>query len=441
MLVTTIAITALVAGAVFGWRTLRGEPDQADGAGGSWNQILLVDRGTGAVTAVADDDLAVVAAQGPPTGRVAAAYVERDRLALVQAGQITLTALDDETPTVIPVEIGAVVVRLPIDDALWLAVGSASGGNVLLVDGLTGTTHDVASLVAPTSVRVFLETLRYDVTGTSFAMADANNFQTVVVHTDADPPVAAFFADQPVAVGKNLVVTSEVVGQQADLALVDPERKELAKVSGELPVGGLLIDDEVTVISAEGTIARFGKDDTEAERLGTVAVPAGAGIRWVRPTADHTRLVVFGDSFQAVVDLDGRTVFTTTFTTAVGEPTIDPGWSCLPIGGGDSYHSLIDLSSGEQLADLTGMAVTGTSADGCTVIGTRAGLTEVVAADFTVSLGQTRGATLAPDGNAVVVQTVRGETQFVPIENGAVGDPVDITALAPTNALVTFRDT
>ncbi len=75
------------------------------------------------------------------------------------------------------------------------------------------------------------------------------------------------------------------------------------------------------------------------------------------------------------------------------------------------------------------------------MIGIRAGLTEVVGADLTVSVGQTRGATLAPDGGAVVVQTVRGETQFIPIEDGAAGDPVDITALAPTNALVTFRDT
>lgn len=440
MLVTTVGITAVVAAAVFGWRMLNDEPDRAGGGNGDWKQVVFVDRGTGAVRAVAEDEPSEIAAQAPPTGRVTAAHHEGERLALVQTNQIVLTSLGGEAPTVIAIDDGSVVNRLPIDDQLWLVVGSPSGGNILLVDGITGDTFDVADLVAPTSIRVFVETLRHDRDGTEFAMADANNFQTIVVHTDVDPPTAAFFADQPVAVGNDLLVTSEVVGQQADLALVDPERKELAKVSGELPVGGLLVDEEVTIVSVDGTVSRFGKGDTEAERLGTVAVPAGASIRWVRPTADGTRLVVFGDTFEAVIDRDAKTVFTTTFATDVDEPEIGPGWACLPIGGGDSYHSLIDTTSGEQLADLTGLAVTGTSADGCTVIGTRSGLTEVVGHDQTVALGRTRSAVLAPDGRAVVVQTMRGETQLVPIEDGGAGDAVDLSAHAPTNAIVLFRD-
>ena len=64
------------------------------------------------------------------------------------------------------------------------------------------------------------------------------------------------------------VVTSQVIGQQADLSLLDPERKVLAKVSGELPVGGVLVDEQVIVVSSEGTISRFADGDTEADRLG-----------------------------------------------------------------------------------------------------------------------------------------------------------------------------
>lgn len=185
---------------------------------------------------------------------------------------------------------------------------------------------------------------------------------------------------------------------------------------------------------------RFGEGDTEAERLGTVAVPAGAAIRFVQPTADGTRFVVFGDTFEAVVDLDGRTVYTTTFAAAVDPPVIDPGWRCVPIGGGDAWVALVDMESGDITADLLGFTVTGTSADGCALIGTRNGLTEVVTADGAAQIGQTRAAALAPDGEAVVVQTTAGVTQLIEIDGTSIGDPVDLSSLAPTNLLVAFRE-
>jgi hypothetical protein len=440
MLVTTIAITAVVAAGVFGWRQLRDEPGGAAAEDITWDQVVLVDRGTGAVTAIDPEDTAV-AAQAPATGRVTAVHVEGARVALVQAGQISLTGLDAVEPTVVPIQLGAVVVRLPIDDALWLAVGSSSGGNVLLIDGITGTTYDVGALAGQTAPRYFVDTMRFDAGGRNFAVADAVNGQTIVVHTAVEPPAAAFFADIPIAVADDLVVTSQVVGQQADLALLDPDRRELAKVSGELPVGGVLLGDEVTVVSAEGTISRFGEGDTEAERLGSIAVPAGARIQWVRETAAGSRFVAFGDVFEAVVDLDGRTLFTETFTSQVDHPTIDPGWTCLPVGGGDNYTSIVDLESGESMVDLAGVTVTGIAGNGCTVIGTRSGITEVIGIDGTVQLGLVRAATLAPDGRAVVVQTNAGEVQLVVIDDGTLREPIDLTPLAPANPIVTFRDT
>jgi hypothetical protein len=151
-------------------------------------------------------------------------------------------------------------------------------------------------------------------------------------------------------------------------------------------------------------------------------------------------MVVFGGVFEAVVDLDGRTVFTTTFTASVDKPRIEPGWTCLPVGGGSTYHSIVELETGEQLADLSGLTVTGVSADGCTVVGTRAGASEVVGDGGSLPLGRVRTATLAPDGKAVVVQTTTGATQLLPIDDDwTLGAAVDLTAVAPANALVTFR--
>ena len=441
MLVTTVGITAVVATAVFGWGLLRDDPERAVSEGVTWNEVVLVDRGSGAVSAIDPGDTAAATAQAPGTGRVIAVHVEGERVALVQAAQITLTSLDAVAPSVVPIERGSDVTRLSVTDALWLAVGSSSGGNLLLVDGLTGATYDVGALAGQASPRYYVDTMRFDTAGRNFAVADAVNGQTIVVDTTAVPATAAFFADIPVAVADGRVVTSQVVGQQADLSLLDPERKVLAKVSGELPVGGVLIDEQVVVVSSEGTISRFGDADTEAERLGDVAVPPGASIRSVALTAEGTRFVVVGDVFEAVIDLDGRTVFTTRFTTPIEPPAIDPEWTCLPLGGGDTYTSIIELESGEARVDLTGITVNDIADDGCTVIGTQAGITTVIGVDGAVQLGLVRAATLAPDGRAVVIQTDTGEVQFVQIDDGTLREPIDLTPLAPANPIVTFRDT
>ena len=118
-----------------------------------------------------------------------------------------------------------------------------------------------------------------------------------------------------------------------------------------------------------------------------------------------------------------------------------PGWTCLPVGGGEHYHSIVALDSGEQLADLSGLEVTGTSSDGCTVLGQRDDLSEVVTAAGTVPLGRVRTATLGPDGRTVVRTTVTGATQILRIDDDlAVGDPIDVSAAAPTNPIVAFLD-
>jgi hypothetical protein len=333
------------------------------------------------------------------------------------------------------------VSRLPIADSLWLAVSKTTGGNLVLIDGLTGTSYDFADIAQQASPRFFVETLRFDSTGTRFAVADATTFQTVVIDTEADPPVATMFAAQPLALDAEHVATSQVVGQQADLTLYDYERSRLANVTQGLPAGATLDDGDVVVASIDGAVSRFGSGDESADQVGSIAVPAGATIRSLHPSASGTRLVVFGGVFEADVDLDGHTLFTTTFTAPVDEPRIEPDWTCVPIGGGSTYHSIVNLESGEQVADLTGVAVTGVSADGCTVVGTRAGASEVIGDGGSVPLGRVRSAALAPDGNAVVVQTTTGATQLIPIDDDwSLGSAIDLTANAPANALVTFRN-
>ena len=98
----------------------------------------------------------------PATARTLAVYSEGSRLALVQAGQIVLTDLGDEAPDIVTIDPNSVVSRLAIADSLWLAVSKSTGGNLVLVDGLTGTSYDFAALAEQASPRFYVETLRFD---------------------------------------------------------------------------------------------------------------------------------------------------------------------------------------------------------------------------------------------------------------------------------------
>lgn len=435
MLVSTIAITAVVAAAVFGWRAFTGTAEGEDDTTVEWDALALVDRVSGEIVVVDRDGVEQHRITG--TGRVAAVHAHGDRLALVGTSTITLTGTTAEaTPTVVPIERGSVVVPIETTSTLHLLVGDPAGGNLLIVDVDDGTVFDVAELAAPTVPKLFVETVRVSADGSTFAVADANNFQTIVVGDAIEG--AAFLADQPVAVGDELVATSQVVNLQADVALVDLERSTKAIVPTQLPRGGVMHDDELTMVSADGGVYRIGEGDRDAEEIGSVAVPTGGRVGWALPADGGDRLVVAGTNFVAVVDLDGETLFTTTFASPVDITSPRPGWRCLPVGGGDTYHSVVELASGEQVADLAGVGVIDVAGDGCVVLGESAGIRRVIAGERVTELGQVRDARLAPDGRAVVWTTTTGVTQLVGIDDGTLTEPIGLEA--PTNLAIAFLD-
>ena len=49
-----VAIMAVVAFGVVGWTVVRSDDDSVGGGGDDWNEIVLVDRATGAITVVDD---------------------------------------------------------------------------------------------------------------------------------------------------------------------------------------------------------------------------------------------------------------------------------------------------------------------------------------------------------------------------------------------------
>lgn len=447
MLVSTIGITAVVAAAVLGWQYVRGTDDDSASGGGEWDEIALIDRSSGSIVTVGDDGDATDASTDDATndqatsadglGRITTVHVDGDRLALVGLDQIVLTDLDDE-PIEVPVERGSDVTRLSTAEGMSLLIAESGGGNVVFVDGDSGETLDVGELAGQANPLFFADSVRHDDAGSTFAVADAANFQTIVVTEQSDEPV--YFADVPVAVAEEIVATDQVVGQRAEIGLYDAEGSRLTTAPTEIPAGGLFADERLYFVSRQGGLFALGRDDDQPERLGSITLPTGRSVRAVHPTFDSERLVVSGDGFESVVDLDGTTLFSATSTgDAISTPP-GVGWSCLAVGGLET-RALVSLDTGERLVDLAGLEVTGASGDGCSVIGERDGITVVVSADGSVDIGDVRSAALAPDGRAVVAQTATGDVQLLKIgDDWTLEEPIDLTGLSPVNPLVAFLD-
>ncbi len=283
-----------------------------------------------------------------------------------------------------------------------------------------------------------MHSIRTNADGSIVAIADATNFQTIVMQPTSTEPV--FLPDQPVAVGAELVATSQVVGTQADVSLVALDRSTKVAVPTEIPVGGVFEGDTFVMVAVDGSVVRI--DDDGADRVGLVGVPTGAMVGWVQPTYGGRRLAVGGDSFEAVVDLDGEVLFATTFAGTVDALRPGPGWACLPVGGAGGSHSLVDLETGEQLAELTGAEIVGAGDRGCAVLALRDGVAEVITAEAVASLGPVTSALLGPDGRSVLRTTVDGRTELVLLADDlSITDTFDLTgtvAAMGTNPLVAF---
>jgi hypothetical protein len=436
MLASTIAITAVVAIGVVGWRLVAGGDDTTVGARGDWDELAVVDRSSGAVTRLDRDGAPIDTIVG--LGRVNEVHAFGDHLALVGTEQIAVAAPDAESVAV-PIDRGRTVTPMTTDETFHLIVGDDDGGDVTIVDGLTGEALSVGELTGQANLLVFPSTIRESEDGRRFALADAGRFRTILVSLDDEPP--RYFPDQPIAVGDELIATSQVIDREADVTITDFEREPKAFATVPIPAGGLLLGDRLLIVSVDGTISSLPTDGGDVERVGVVAVPSGDTVRWVLPALDDTRLVVGGSSFEAVVELDGTTAFTTTFTTPVELLRPDPAWQCLPVGGDATFHSLVSLETGEQLADLSGLAISGTSDDGCAVLGERDGAWEVVDADGVVPLGQARDAALAPDGRTVVRTSLDGRTELLRIDDElSLEEAIDLSEHVSGTDLVAFLD-
>jgi hypothetical protein len=359
------AAVVVAAGAVAGAAIVLGGESGEDGGGTTtWNAVALVDRVNGAVRVLDEDGEEITTIRG--TGRVADVYASGDRLALVGATQIALVGTDGSEPILLPIAARSTVSRVATNGSFTLVISPAGGGNLTLIDATDGSQLDVGEVAEQTSPRLLADSIRTDNDGTAFAIGDGRNFQTVVVRfgrTDAE-----YFPDVPMAVADDLVVTSQTVGSSAELGLFDADGERLASIATDArPIGGVIDGERFVFVSESGAIFAVTSDDDTPDRLGVIALPQGDVVQSVWPALAGSRLVVAGAQFQAIVDLDGTTLFQTTFTATTEILTPTPTWQCAPVGGDGVFTALIDLTTGDTLADLRSADVTALSSDGCGV--------------------------------------------------------------------------
>lgn len=438
MLVGTAMIAALFIAAVLGWRLFRDDSAGPDRESQSWSEIVVVDRLSGDVTWL-DEDGEVVG-DSTAAGRVGSMFAADGVVSLANSNTLTVLAERDSDDEHLVVELPARsdIEELVVDDRTLLVAGSASGGDVVIVDPTERMVTDIGAAVSatiPNTPLMFADTLQINLGGSLFAIADATNFQTIAIDPDREAPV--FLPDQPVAVGNELIATSQTVGLQADVSLITLDRSTEANVPSEIPAGGVMIDDVLTMVSVNGAMFRLEAGDEETESLGVLAMPAGESVRSAAPTADGERIVVSGTTFQAVVDLDGTTIYSTVLAQGVEFLVPDVTWACLPVGGPGQWATIVDLDTGEHLADLTGVEVVSVVDDGCTVLAERNGITEVISPDGVVTVGTYDEVTLSPDGHSLVT-VGDGVTELASIDELVLGEPIDLTDVVGTNSLFAF---
>lgn len=433
-----VAVFAVIIGAIV--VVFTGGDDDTDLTRPRWDVVVEADRSTGALVVLDRDGVVVDEIDGD--GRATALYVREDRVALVGPGRIDLVDLDGSDATSIEIDRAFTVTRLPTQRSMTFVAAPAAPGPLLLIDGRTGEVLDIGDAAGQDAPVLFADSLRTDPEGRAVAIGDGANFQTVVVRFGVDG--ATFFPGLPMAVGDELVVTSTNVGTSAELGIFAADGDRLATITSDRPVGGVLTDNRYVYATAAGELFSVTPDANAPERLGTVAVPGDDQVRRVSPVLDGQRLVLTGRRFTAIVDLDGEIVYQTTSTADLDPAAPWTTWRCLPVGGGDRYHALVDLDDGATLADLSVGTVESVSLDGCSVHlagidpaaldtdtdGDTAATIDaaIVSADGTSPVPPgARAVHLAPDGAAVVIVAADGRAALVPVSPGiTLGDDPDV---------------
>lgn len=317
----------------------------------AWNTIIEASRNTGELVMLDPDGAIIADALG--RGLTSAVFTFEDRLGLLGPRELTLRSSDltaEEAPLTIALEAQWGLQRLQTHRSLTFLATPSTPGNLLLIDGATGTTLDVGMVAGQRTPILFPDSLTADRNQRIFALGDGRNFQTIVVGFDL--PTASYFPGVPITISSDLVITATTVGRSSELGVFSVDGQRLNSVATERPIGTLLTDRTLLMVSPTGGISTLDVDSGEITPRTPLILPIGEEIIWVAPGLDHQRLIVAGRRSLAILDPDGIVISQQIFTS---DREMEPGWAtwkCWPVGTVESVHGLIDLTTGGTVATV-----------------------------------------------------------------------------------------
>ena len=408
MLGTVIAVAMLGAIVVGGVQWIERERDAVPDPV-SWTSIVTADRVTGDLT-LRNSDLAVAATtnHGP---RVSAVLDGGGAVAVVLPNQVIVEPFD-LLPTTLDIPQGHRVSALPTANDLSVVIGDDSGGNLAIVTdvaGLRPVVMDLGVFTDEPNPRYFPTDIRHDSAGTLFAIADTVNFQTVLVTPSSTTPV--YLPDLALAVHPQLVVTSQTVGDRAEIGLFDPNGDRIRTISTPAVRGGAITADgeRFVFVTKEGRIMRVTRTSNDLKDLGGLELPEGDTVDTVAAVGGGSRLWVRSDHTAYVVDLSGGIRGRWSANAPITEEPLTMLSRCAVVHA-DGVSRLVSLLTGRELNKVTGITGMSRSDDGCLITGVRSSdRSGVLVGEFQmVTLAGRRALALAPDATAVVLSSDTG---------------------------------
>ena len=420
-LVVAVAVAAIAGAAIVGSQFISSDDSSTTttSTAAEWDTIVvlgtdeirLVDRDSTdeIATYTTSDDL--LDAQSLVAGNVL--------VTMTDEGRITQTDLSDGSERRSRSGLDETL-RITRDHPSIAVSGPDGGGDVTIIDTRDRSTLGVADTAGLDDPLIFGTDVLVNTGGTHVAVPVPTAFQSVVI--DLETETSEALAGRVIALDDARVVTEQPAGGESELEFYDVTGERLGSVDVPSPQAALLRPDgTMLVVSADGTIITADADGS-VDDVGTLTDPAGVPIEIAGgvSVADGQRLIAAGGRRVFVLDSDGRQLGVAEGTLSTGPSS---GALCVTVGGTGSNAGavVLDVETGDVIAEIERGFVGATSYDGCTAsfIGEGPAL---VSDGETIDIDADAIAAVAPDGRAYVALDGR-DAEYVEIDDG---DPIEI---------------
>jgi hypothetical protein len=301
------------------------------------------------------------------------------------------------------------------DDPSIAVIGDEVGSDVTVIDTDNDTTFAIGDVAEIDDPLIFARDVIVNPAGTHLAVPVPNEFQSVVI--DLVTKTSSPLAGRVIAIGDDRTVTEQPAGDQSEVEFVDLDGERLGSADVGTPVATLLRDDgRLLTIDSGGTVSIL-SDDGSVEDVDTLTADSGepTSVTDGFVVADGTAVVVVTDRSVRLLDVDGAVI-----ATATGSLSSPPtrGAACIVVrDAAEANTAVLDILTGETLAETAASFATASSYDGCTIAVGGAAPQLFVDGEF-IEVESDSIVDVAPDGDGYV--TLDDDvTWFVPISDEA----------------------